>query len=727
MCYTGLRTMEVVCFESPYNNINQIEPRASIDIITSTLDPATTEIILHEKKNYVSNLDNIIYRQQIYTFHTTFYPLDFVLSVPELLAYPQADNLHCLPEKYAMFYSVRYDSLDSLLLACWHLQNSNVITQYNNDESSSSFLTNLDSQKLNMVNSYDNTNLLIIAATYGSVNCLKYLLSNGVDPNMCDIYGMTPLMYATMMRQYESINILLEYKACIDCVNINKYTVFSISCLMSFNDLARFFSPSKKRGYYRILLHKGVFGESILQLVILSGNRDLFSHLIINYSGHYDMFSRDYYNNDHFDYIFHIARYDIIERLIVYNPSYIYSNNVALKRIIMYALNIGNNNIIYALGRQFKKRVLNILLYDSLTIMEVIVNNGLDELFSYFINDNKLLQHLGANNITSLIHTIINTNNVEYLTRFMNLYDINTINPTLSKYCVRRCRYTPLMFAIEKKRAKIIELLLSKNVVLDTPIYGSYNENTFMQFALSNFDSTCFNLLLAANMDIPKLYRNYTYVYLDILMRLGYTAALALIENNRAKNINMQILTCDYKQKFMLYAAFDNIETLYTTSNLVGDINFRYGNKYWTALMFAAYCGQYTNVKFLLDKGANPNIVVSSGDMSALKLSILGGHNDCTLLLEQHLNTYDIINNFPGRHGVESTKSTINDECPTNNCDNDVAITNNTNNHMESMDNSLSHVYAGIESPSSDDSFTEYFEEGVEPHHKNNNYLLIKL
>ena len=80
------------------------------------------------------------------------------------------------------------------------------------------------------VNAYDDDsdNVLINAAIYASVGCMRLLLQHKADPNLANKYGQTPLMLCT--NDMDKMKLLVDYGANINDTAKSGNTVLLIAC-----------------------------------------------------------------------------------------------------------------------------------------------------------------------------------------------------------------------------------------------------------------------------------------------------------------------------------------------------------------------------------------------------------------------------------------------------------------------------------------------------------------
>jgi len=80
------------------------------------------------------------------------------------------------------------------------------------------------------VNAYDtdSDNVLINAAIYASVDCMKLLLKKKADPNLKNKYGQTPLMLCT--HDLDKMKLLFQYGADINAKSKSENTALFIAC-----------------------------------------------------------------------------------------------------------------------------------------------------------------------------------------------------------------------------------------------------------------------------------------------------------------------------------------------------------------------------------------------------------------------------------------------------------------------------------------------------------------
>lgn len=69
---------------------------------------------------------------------------------------------------------------------------------------------------------------------------LKKMLDLGADPNIQDSNGWTPLHYSAELGDFESVRILLENKAQIDCFSNNKKTPLHFAASHNFADIVKY-------------------------------------------------------------------------------------------------------------------------------------------------------------------------------------------------------------------------------------------------------------------------------------------------------------------------------------------------------------------------------------------------------------------------------------------------------------------------------------------------------
>lgn len=78
-------------------------------------------------------------------------------------------------------------------------------------------------QNLNtfLPDAYSDENLIVLieAVVEGDIEEVESLLESGIDPNIIDIEGWTPLMWATQINNLDMINLLIEYGANPDIVD----------------------------------------------------------------------------------------------------------------------------------------------------------------------------------------------------------------------------------------------------------------------------------------------------------------------------------------------------------------------------------------------------------------------------------------------------------------------------------------------------------------------------
>jgi len=74
----------------------------------------------------------------------------------------------------------------------------------------------------------DSDNVLINAALYASVDCMKLLLDKKADPNRRNLFGQTPIMLCT--HELDKMKLLVQYGADINAVAQSGNTALLIAC-----------------------------------------------------------------------------------------------------------------------------------------------------------------------------------------------------------------------------------------------------------------------------------------------------------------------------------------------------------------------------------------------------------------------------------------------------------------------------------------------------------------
>lgn len=95
--------------------------------------------------------------------------------------------------------------------------------------------------------------------------------------------------------------------------------------------------------------------------------------------------------------------------------------------------------------------------------------------------------------------------------------------------------------------------------------------------------------------------------------------------SNTTSNDEIELFQSGYFKDPYHYAALGDYNNLYRTIIDGFDVNSvdPYG---FTLLMYAAVCGKFDIVAFLLDNGANPNVISRSGHWTALTLAVSNRH-----------------------------------------------------------------------------------------------------
>lgn len=121
----------------------------------------------------------------------------------------------------------------------------------------------------------DSDNVLIHAAFYASLDCMKLLLKRKANPNLKNKYGQTPLMYCT--HDAGKMKLLLKYGADINAKSNSGNTPLLIACIGNgqYKNIKwlinRGADPlAKNYGKETALMHAAQFGDTMTIHLLLS-------------------------------------------------------------------------------------------------------------------------------------------------------------------------------------------------------------------------------------------------------------------------------------------------------------------------------------------------------------------------------------------------------------------------------------------------------------------------
>src|SRR6478609_4822423 len=121
----------------------------------------------------------------------------------------------------------------------------------------------------------DSDNVLINAAFYASLDCMKLLLKRKASPNLKNKYGQTPLMYCT--HDAGKMKLLLQYGADINAKSNSGNTPLLIACIGArhYKNIKWLINEGadplvKNYGGETALMHAAQFGDTVTIHLLLS-------------------------------------------------------------------------------------------------------------------------------------------------------------------------------------------------------------------------------------------------------------------------------------------------------------------------------------------------------------------------------------------------------------------------------------------------------------------------
>ena len=111
---------------------------------------------------------------------------------------------------------------------------------------------------------------LMYAASNGSLDIVKFLVSKGVNLNLRDAYDFTALMNATLYNKFEITKFLVDKGANLDFVNWNRNSALMIAIINDCTEIAIFLI---NKGANLVL--KNIYGNTALRLAIKTDNTTL--------------------------------------------------------------------------------------------------------------------------------------------------------------------------------------------------------------------------------------------------------------------------------------------------------------------------------------------------------------------------------------------------------------------------------------------------------------------
>ncbi|XP_059146856.1 ankyrin repeat domain-containing protein 29-like [Physella acuta] len=88
---------------------------------------------------------------------------------------------------------------------------------------------------------------LLVASALGRLQFLKLLIRNGAEVNVCDTYGVTPLMESAMGDHVDCLSELINHKADLDIQNINGATALMLAAMYGHEKCLKMLIRSKSK------------------------------------------------------------------------------------------------------------------------------------------------------------------------------------------------------------------------------------------------------------------------------------------------------------------------------------------------------------------------------------------------------------------------------------------------------------------------------------------------
>ncbi len=416
---------------------------------------------------------------------------------------------------------------------------------------------------------------LLLAVESGRYSNIKALVDAGADPNLEDRDGLLPIHVSYNKRLYKTTEMLLKIKAdanrpiaggktmLIDAIERNSIT-FTTLLLKNGAD-PNIKSPD---GNTPLLLAIENNRYSLIRPLLKGGA----SVTAPGQSGERPL-------------------------TVVVNKGYSHMLNALLE-------NGGNVNETDSKGKS--------LLYIAHTILIERFNEFRSKMFTSLVRKGANVNITDEDNIPLLL---------VYVNRGLTFYSGLLIEHGAKLSVTDRKGNGPMHLAVKSNRYQIVSLLVKKKV----PITTRGNEgNTPLHYAVKNKSAAITSLLLkgGANVNI-KNNAGYTPVHLAVQLR-NKPILEELIKNKAdLKSINgygnsLLMEACKLEDYQTNKATLEIIDTLIKGGAGINQKN-RYGN---TPLMYAINRQNATLVKYLLEKGANPDITDSRGNTHLKKTVI---------------------------------------------------------------------------------------------------------
>ncbi len=397
-----------------------------------------------------------------------------------------------------------------------------------------------------------NTTPLLVASAYGNIECVKLLINNGADINHVNERGDTPLLEASKYGELDVIKYLINKSADITINNNENSTALSLA------------SSNNKVDCIEFLISKGFNvnhinnnGNTPLSLASTNGNINCIKLLIKNHAN----------------------------------------------------VNCRNNY--------------------GVSPLSLASSGGHAESVKFLIDNKANLNNIDNNKDTPLSWAAIKGNFDCLKLLIDNGADINPINDDDD---------TPILLASYNCKIDCIKLLIENSADINHPNKGG---NTPLLIASKKGHSECLKLFIEKGSDVNRA-NNDNNTALLLASKDGHVECVKLLVK---EDIVIDHINDDGDTSLFLAATYGHYECLKLLYEKGANINYTNDDND-TPLLWACHYGHNDCVEFLIKKGADVNITNNIGQSALIYASINGNLTCVKLLIENYANINHVNENL---------------------------------------------------------------------------------